>query len=337
MTTYKNIRGTHITTVTTDPPSPVNGQMWYNSTTKIMKGFKSNPAGGWATATSMNTGRWGGGASSVSPQTAILVATGSNTVNVEQYNGSSWTEVANVNEKRYGVWGTGTNTSMLVFGGNVPGSSPTASGDRKTNESWNGSSWTEVADLNVVKRYPGGSGSSNTNSLCFGSYNGTATVAATETWNGSSWTEVGDLNSAKSSVCGTGADNTAALCVGGNVSGGDNGSAETETWNGSSWTEVADLNTRRRDLGGAGTNTLSVVFGGLTPSPNTWNAVTETWNGTAWTEVSDMSTAREITGQASGSTSAAIACGGMNAPGSVLTTVEEFTSPATSTVTFTTS
>ena len=40
MTTYKDIRGTHITTVTTDPPAPVNGQMWYNSTDQVMKGFK---------------------------------------------------------------------------------------------------------------------------------------------------------------------------------------------------------------------------------------------------------------------------------------------------------
>ena len=31
MATYKEIRGTHIVSVTSDPPSPVNGQMWYNS------------------------------------------------------------------------------------------------------------------------------------------------------------------------------------------------------------------------------------------------------------------------------------------------------------------
>ena len=41
MTTYKDIRGTHIKTVTADPPAPVNGQMWYNSTTQVMKGFTS--------------------------------------------------------------------------------------------------------------------------------------------------------------------------------------------------------------------------------------------------------------------------------------------------------
>ena len=45
MSEYKNIIGTHIKTVTTDPPNPENGQMWYNSTTKVVKGFTANPAG----------------------------------------------------------------------------------------------------------------------------------------------------------------------------------------------------------------------------------------------------------------------------------------------------
>ena len=57
MTTYKEIRGTHIKTVTADPPAPVNGQMWYNSTDQVMKGFTSNPAGAWATGGSLNTAR----------------------------------------------------------------------------------------------------------------------------------------------------------------------------------------------------------------------------------------------------------------------------------------
>ena len=40
MSTYKEIRGAHITTVTSDPPAPVNGQMWYNSTDRAVKGVK---------------------------------------------------------------------------------------------------------------------------------------------------------------------------------------------------------------------------------------------------------------------------------------------------------
>ena len=59
MTTYKDIRGTHITTVTTDPPAPVNGQMWYNSTTQVMKGFTIANVGSWSTGTAINSAREG--------------------------------------------------------------------------------------------------------------------------------------------------------------------------------------------------------------------------------------------------------------------------------------
>jgi|TARA_A100000172_G_scaffold79444_1_gene66547 hypothetical protein len=326
MTTYKEIKGTQIEVLSSDPSNPVEGQVWYNSTSNVLKGSIRTGAAAWATANAMSTGRWGGGASSVSPQSDAIMASGANTANVELYNGTNWTEVNNVNQKRYGMWGTGTSTSMIVFGGNIPGSSPTASGDLNSTELWNGTNWTEVNNLNEVKRYPGGAGSSNTNSLCFGSFNGTNQVAKTETWNGTNWTEVNDLSSARSSVVGIGADNTAALCAGGNVAPpGANGSAEAESWNGTNWTEVNDMNTARRDLGGTGTNTLGLVFGGLKP-PGTWYGVTESWNGSNWTETSDMNTAREITGQAAGSTTAALACGGITGPpGTYVTTVEEFT------------
>ena len=37
---------------------------------------------------------------------------------------------------------------------------------------------------------------------------------------------------------------------------------KTENWNGTSWSEVADLTTARDGLGGAGTNSLGLAFGG---------------------------------------------------------------------------
>jgi len=123
MATYKEIKGTQIEAVATDPSNPVEGQVWYNSTSNVLKGSIRTGAAAWATANAMSTGRWGGGASSVSPQSDAIMASGANTANVELYNGTNWTEVNNVNQKRYGMWGTGTSTSMIVFGGNIPGSS----------------------------------------------------------------------------------------------------------------------------------------------------------------------------------------------------------------------
>jgi hypothetical protein len=54
--------------------------------------------------------------------------------------------------------------------------------------------------------------------------------------------------------------------------GGSGPTASNEYWNGTSWTEVADLATPRTGLGGNGTTTSALAFGGY---PIT--AVTEEW------------------------------------------------------------
>ena len=69
MTTYKEIRGTNIEAVASDPSNPVEGQVWYNTTTNVVKGLKINP-GSWATVNSMNTARKS--LSGVGIQTAAL-------------------------------------------------------------------------------------------------------------------------------------------------------------------------------------------------------------------------------------------------------------------------
>ena len=58
MATYKEIHGTVIETVTSDPSNPVNGQVWYNSTEQKLKAITSNPAGAWASGGDLNTGRY---------------------------------------------------------------------------------------------------------------------------------------------------------------------------------------------------------------------------------------------------------------------------------------
>jgi len=53
------------------------------------------------------------------------------------------------------------------------------------------------------------------------------------------------------------------------------------------------LNTARSSLGGAGTNTLGIVFGGGTPTVTT---ATESWNGTSWINVENMISAGGVNG-----------------------------------------
>jgi hypothetical protein len=145
MATYKEIRGTQIEAVATDPSNPVEGQVWYNTTSNVLKGQAATTSGSWSSGGNMNTARGYVGGTGI--QTAALSAGGMTyppgTVqdNVEQYNGSAWTEVGDLNTARWQLAAGGTYTSAIGFGGatGFPAGSAVANA-----ETWNGSSWTEV-------------------------------------------------------------------------------------------------------------------------------------------------------------------------------------------------
>ena len=196
MATYKDIIGTHVRTVTADPPSPVNGQMWYNSTEQVMKGSKFNPAGAWATGGTLNTARhnyWGAATS-----TDALAIGGNNDSadvgNVEKYNGSTWTEVADITARR-GNAGGGTSTSAITAGGGSP--------NVALSETWNGSAWSETADLNTARREVAGCAADSTAALIFGGKEPSSS-AKNEKWNGTSWSEQADLNADIRALAGVG-------------------------------------------------------------------------------------------------------------------------------------
>ena len=165
--------------------------------------------------------------------------------------------------------------------------------------------------------------------MAVGGETGGSPTPNAETWNGSSWTEVGNLNrgTGRKIASGVGASNSAFLFFGGFIPAN---SALCESWNGSSWTEVGDLNTAKRGSAGVGIYTAALCAGGAEPPGATAN--TEQWNGTAWTEVNNLSLARNNFGGC-GTTTAGLVTGG----GSPGTGCEEWTSPSSSTVTFTSS
>jgi hypothetical protein len=55
-------------------------------------------------------------------------------------------------------------------------------------ESWNGTSWTEVNDLNTARRNLGGAGNKHS-SLGFGGDPYSSNTGNTESWNGTSWSQ----------------------------------------------------------------------------------------------------------------------------------------------------
>ena len=137
-------------------------------------------------------------------------------------------------------------------------------------ETWNGSAWSEVAELNAGRDSIGGGAISTSNGLAFGGQ-APSTTSATESYNGTSWTEVSELNTARYGLAGTG-DNTGAVGFGSST---NSPYAITESWNGSSWTEVGDLSTGRGSgIAAGGTRLAAFAAGGWTGSSRT-NATEE--------------------------------------------------------------
>jgi len=290
----------------------IKGQAIKNRTSDPLVAGTAN--GTWGSGTDMNTarGRMGVASSATSTTHSAYVYGGNTpggpakTVNTEQYDGTSWTEQANVNVGRAALCGGGTLTSAIYAGGEVVNSPY----NTDAHEQWDGSSWSESTEINTARRGNLGFGATATAALTVGGYV-SASSKLTEEWNGSSWTEKGDQNAAKYGRGGTG------TVTDGIIFGGNDPSTNTETWNGSSWTEVSELNTAGEYRAASGTATEVIAAGSYPSSANV-----ELWNGTAWTEINNISTAR-WEGGGTGNVSLGIIAGGH--PGTnVVTTTEEF-------------
>src|SRR5210317_1806808 len=104
MATYKEIFGTDVEVVSSDPANPVVGQVWYNTTTQELKGYKQFIGNAWSTGGSLNTAR--AQLAGAGTQTAGLTTGGEVTgpptesAATELYDGTSWTEVNDLNTQR---------------------------------------------------------------------------------------------------------------------------------------------------------------------------------------------------------------------------------------------
>jgi hypothetical protein len=238
----------------------------------------------WGSPVNMNvpgtSNRYG-----VGTQTATLAISGYNTSpapgvgmpQVESYNGSAWSEIADVSTGVSGHGVAGNTSNAIKYGGTtamVSPSHPTKSYEAKT-EQYNGSSWTEVGDLNTARE---GITFANqmpyTAGVAVGGANAPGAVLAIhETWNGSAWTETTDLNEGMSNGGGA-SDGTQTSII---IFGGNDPSpgylATNEFWNGTSWTEVNDLSAGRYGMGAAGASSSNAMAIGNYPSQsnaNTW-------------------------------------------------------------------
>ena len=250
--------GFAVTSVASDPVSPTEGQVWYNTTSKTLKGYQNvvvNAA--WATGGNLSNSR-GWLAGSIGTQTAGIVAGGLNPsdikiTNTEEYDGTSWTSGGSIGPPG-GIYVNtlvGTQTAGLSISGEstgVPGNALT--------QKYDGSSWTNTGSLNTARQV-GGAAGTQTAIIYFGGNTYPTTSNAMENFNGTSWTtNPATIGTSRYNMLGIGTDG-AALSAGGNKdnAGTPYGVNIVESWNGSSWTTGTSMPGGKERLGGGGTQT----------------------------------------------------------------------------------
>jgi hypothetical protein len=309
VTALPSALGDAIESVATDPVSPSEGQLWYNTTIGVLKGYRSI-GGAFASGGNLNTARavTGGGGTT---NAGLAVGGGVNgSTATEEYDGSAWTSGGALNLKRVNVGTVGSQTANLAFGGNPDGVPTNAT------EEYDGSAWTSGGNMANSKRNRAGGIGTQTAGLAAG---GSPDTTATEEYDGSAWASGGALGAAQYAGAGAGIQ-TAGLLMG----GGDPVSYFTsEEYNGTSWTAGNNLNLTLATSGGCGTQTAALGLG-TGPSSNQ----VESYDGTTFTTLpATMSISRgSVAAGIQGSPASTFVAGG-NTPTGITAATEEYTDP----------
>jgi|10_taG_2_1085330.scaffolds.fasta_scaffold17699_2 hypothetical protein len=332
MSDHKTLSGYRIKYLSSDPPSPQEGDIWYNSNTLTLKvGHKIE-----AWASGGNLGTAGTGMAGAGTQTAGLCAgrrqppASPNYVGLtEEYNGSSWSEVNNLNTGRGYTAGCGTQTAGIVAGGYTG-----TNADQVVSEEYDGTNWAEGDDLNTNKRQHSLFGI-QTAAVSAGGYANPGSpgplggyFVKTEEYNGSSWTTVEDMPAATSNN-GSSGTLTAGLVFGGeggspHPEGAGNVVSLTLEYDGTNYTSGGSLNTGRGSLiNSGGTQTAAWGAGGGTPPGAVTNV--EHYDGSSWVVAPSIATGRTFGNGAN----AALQPAGMIFGGGNSNATEEYSSAVT--------
>jgi len=332
MTTFKEIRGQLIRSVSSDPANPQEGQIWYNSTSQVLKGYR-NIGGAWAsggnltTATRLSTG-FGTQSAAVSaggaPPSPSGPATGE--VNTFEYNGSSWTAGNDLPIGFYNAGGTGIQTAGLQAGGNE---SPNIRSDKSFE--YDGTSWTAGGTMSASREGAGLFGTQTTG-VAYGGESLTppvAVVSTIEKYNGTSWTSGNSMSNTRYINIGVGTQ-TAGVAFGTSPA-----TTATELYDGTNWTSGGTTPpAQTSQQGGSGIQTSALLICGQNPSPS----IVSYYDGSTFSTAASVSTARAqgSAGKAESNNQTSLFFGGYVGTAAVNNT-EEFTDPTFATQTLTTS
>jgi hypothetical protein len=317
MATYYGTYGQKVQYLSSDPSDPQTGQVWYNSTSAVLKVRSVTTSGTWATSPNLNAATGTGGAAGI--QTAALTfglpgpPGDAPTLISQSWNGSTWTTTPSLPRGGDYTSGFGTQTAAVSAGDGRPVSA-------NYSNLWGGSTWTTGNNTTQYGYAAVGLGIQTAGMLA-GRYDGEGPGITNyvELFNGTSWSNnPADLNTSRYNPQGSGTQ-TAALVFGGTTDPGATG--VTESYNGTSWTTLNSLNTGRGNGAGSGTQTAALCYGGANPGST---GATELWNGTSWTNnPNSMNTARAGLNNTLGVQTATLALG--SGPANI--SVESWTGP----------
>jgi len=322
MTTFKQIRGNLIKSTSTDPANPQEGQIWYNSTSQVLKGEEFLEA--WASGGNLPapvSANQGAGT-----QTAALSISGqptapgtAATTATNEYDGSAWTAGGSLAAGAASYGGAsatkGSQTASLYWGGYNP--TPPPAGYRTTVSSYDGSSWTAQSPFPGFSTmgYSSGAGTENA-ALGMGGYLVTNTYESDAIYN---WTAGGALPQARYATA-AGGPQTAAISAGGYGGSPVVIQNNADTYDGSSWTAISVTPITYAQRNGCfGTDSSDFVVAGGTPN----RADTIAWDGISWSTKTSLSTARQGGSGSGASGSIGLISGGQNP--SFTNVTEEFT------------
>lgn len=320
MTNYRSLVGQKIKKVSSNPSDALEGQVWYNTTEKKLKGLPQLQA--WASTGPLNTAR--GFVGSTGTQAAALCIGGLTSAptilsDVEEYNGSGWGAGGSLPAGTYGLGAAGTQTAALIFGGS------TSSAKVANSYTYNGSSWTATPNSMNTARDQLVGGGTQTSALAVGGRESSAMVTNMEEWNGTSWSNLTAMSQARGYAMANGPET--AFFIAGGATGNNAGTPMTnltEEYDGSSLSSGANVNTARSAGGAAGDSSAGLIWGGWTGASPGLVLNCEKYDGTSWSEIVDLATVKRGAGSGSGtSNTAAIAAGNYGPPAT--TTSEEFT------------
>ena len=334
MAAYKTLKGQLIKRLANDPTNPVEGQIWYNTNTGVLKGFPALLA--WSSGGSLITAKYE--TAGFGTQTAAVMAAGcippaNASTDVQEYNGTGFSTATAYPEKMRNGAGCGTETAGLVFGGRRDSAPSGSNAPLSLTAEYDGSSWTTGGSMGAG-RYGLGAAGTQTAAVGFAGYiasNSPFVPPAgdsnrTEEYNGTAWTTGNTMGTARYRLAGNGTQ-TAALGAGGYVYPSTTNNTETEEYDGTNWSSGGALPEGKKGPRSWGAQTDAVLTGGSKPPSNTAITATINYDGSSWSSnPASLATGRMQMGASTGtSTDSAVISGGQNSGASaVLSVTEEY-------------